>query len=107
MYFDVSHHGQAEVEVQPKKLEVMIEDVVSQIAEEKGLALEARNSEDRELFAFYNKSLETLSKREEALSKREEALRREKEAKLLDAAPVSTKKPSAGTFTLTAGCRLV
>jgi hypothetical protein len=41
-----------------------------------------------------------------ALSKREEALR-EKEAKLLDAALVSTIEPSAGRFTLIAGCRPV
>jgi hypothetical protein len=77
----------------------MIEDVVSQIAEKEGLALEAANSGNSATQEIYVKSLETLSKREEAL--------REKEAKLLDAAPVSTKKPSAGTFTLTAGCRLV
>jgi hypothetical protein len=32
---------------------------------------------------------------------------REKEAKLLDAALVSTKEPSASTFTLIAGCRPV
>jgi hypothetical protein len=46
LQFGVSHHGQAEVEVQLKKLEVVIDKVVSQNAEEKGLALEARNCEE-------------------------------------------------------------
>jgi hypothetical protein len=77
------------------------------------MALEAANSGNTELFAFYNKSLEGLRDERKALSKREEALRderkalREKEAKLLDAALVSTKEPSASTFTLIAGCRPV
>jgi hypothetical protein len=63
------------------------------------MALEAANSGNTELFAFYNKSLEGLRDERKAL--------REKEAKLLDAALVSTKEPSASTFTLIAGCRPV
>jgi hypothetical protein len=56
----------------------MIDDVVSQIAEKEGLALEAANSGNSATQEIYVKSLEGLSKREEAL--------REKEAKLRDAA---------------------
>jgi phosphoglycolate phosphatase-like HAD superfamily hydrolase len=119
--FDVSHRGQAEIEVQLKEVKkTEIKGVVSQIKEEKRRALEAFEGGNTELFAFYNKSLEALYKREEALYKREEALYkreealqderkalREKEAKLMEAALVSTKVPSAGTCTLIAGCRPV
>jgi hypothetical protein len=106
LQFGVSHHGQAEVEFQLKKLEVVIDEVVSQIVDKERLALEAANSGNSATQEIYVKSLEALSKREEALSKREEALREEK-AKLLDAALVRKKEPSAGTFTLIAGCRPV
>jgi hypothetical protein len=85
---------------------VVIDEAVSQIKEEKRLALEAANSGNSATQEIYVKSLEALSKREEALRDERKALR-EKEAKLLDAALVSTKEPSASTFTLIAGCRPV
>ena len=97
--FAIRRFRQADVEFQLKKLDVVIDEVISQIAEKERLALEAFESGNTELFAFYNKSLEGLRDERKAL--------REEKAKLLDAALVRKKEPSAGTFTLIAGCRPV
>jgi hypothetical protein len=69
--FDVSHHGQAEVEVQLKEVKAEIKGVVSQIKEKEGLALEAfERWENRAVCVLQQVIGRTAGKRKGTVKKR-------------------------------------